>query len=184
MIDEMLIENLGLIRQASIVPSPGLTVITGETGAGKTVMLSACKLLMGARADKDYIRQGSDEALVEGRFFLSAKNRDIAENDDLTIEDALESDDDAPINEESELVAIRRISAKGRSRVTINGSLASVSELSANIAPTIELCGQHEHQQLLNPANHVAILDAWGDDNLKTSLAEYRTVYEDMRKAK
>ena len=72
MIDEIQVENLALIRSASLAPCAGLTVLTGETGAGKTALLSACKLLVGERADKSQVRDGEDSLSVSGRFFLRA----------------------------------------------------------------------------------------------------------------
>ena len=70
MIDEIQIENLALIKQGTLIPARGLTVITGETGAGKTALLSSCKLLMGARAERELIREGESGASVQGRFFF------------------------------------------------------------------------------------------------------------------
>ena len=73
MIDEIQVENLALIEQASFAPGAGLTVLTGETGAGKTALLSACKLLMGERANAAMVRDGAAELRVSGRFFLQTK---------------------------------------------------------------------------------------------------------------
>ena len=142
MIDEIQVENLALIRKASMAPSGALTVLTGETGAGKTALLTACKLLMGSRADKSSIREGADAARVAGRFYLP-------------------SDDG-----ERELVATRSVSVDGRSRATIDGSMASASELAKKIAPSVDLCGQHEHQRLMKPA-----------DEVEKPLGEYRRAY-------
>ena len=135
MIDEIQVRNLALIKQASLVPAPGLTVLTGETGAGKTALLSALKLLMGVRADKDFVRDGEQSLEVSGRFFGLAN----AEGPD--------GDEEAS----DELVATRRVSSDGRSRVTLDGRMASVRELAARVASTIDLCGQHEQQQLMRP---------------------------------
>lgn len=159
MIDEIQVQNLALIREASLVPSRGLTVLTGETGAGKTALLSALKLLMGERADKSAVREGADALSVSGRFFA----RDGADAEDH--------------------VAIRRVSADGRSRVTIDGAMASVGELARAVAPTIDLCGQHEHQRLLKPAEHVRMLDAWAHDQVEQPLAGYRTAFEHAKQA-
>ena len=93
MIDEMQVKNLALIKQASLVPAQGLTVLTGETGAGKTALLSALKLLMGSRADKDSVRDGQDGLEVSGRFFGLSR---------------ASSDGDGQSDEDGELVAVRR----------------------------------------------------------------------------
>ena len=82
MIDEIQVENLALIREATLVPALGLTVLTGETGAGKTALLSALKLLMGARADKDAVRDGEEALAVSGRFY-GAVFSGLAASDDL-----------------------------------------------------------------------------------------------------
>lgn len=113
MIDEIQVENVALIREATLELAPGLTVLTGETGAGKTALLSALKLLMGERADKSAVRDGEDALSVSGRFFLTASQEES--------EQATSGDE--------ELVVTRRVSADGRSRVNINGHMASVTQL-------------------------------------------------------
>ncbi|MEE0845393.1 MAG: DNA repair protein RecN [Eggerthellaceae bacterium] len=159
MIDEIQVQNLALIREASLVPSRGLTVLTGETGAGKTALLSALKLLMGERADKSAVREGADALSVSGRFFA----RGGADAEDH--------------------VAVRRVSADGRSRVSIDGAMASVGELARTVAPTIDLCGQHEHQRLLKPAEHGRMLDAWAHEQVERPLAGYRDAFEHVKQA-
>lgn len=154
MIDEIQVENIALIRKATFEPARGLTVLTGETGAGKTALLTACKLLMGARADKAMVREGASGAQVSGRFFDDA---------------ASEVDPD-----EREMVVTRKLASDGRSRVSINGEMASVSELSSRVAPHIDLCSQHEHQALMKPAEHVRLLDAWAGAQVQDLLESYR----------
>lgn len=149
MIDEIHVENIALIKSADLVPGPGLTVLTGETGAGKTALLSALKLLMGERADSAIVREGSDGALVAGRLFSGARDEDG-------------------------VVLQRRLGVDGRSRVRVDGSLASVRELSERVSPLIDLCGQHEHQRLLDPASHVGMVDAWAGAGVTQALAAYR----------
>ena len=158
MLDELHVENLALIRSASLAPCMGLTVLTGETGAGKTALLSACKLLMGERADKGLVRDGEGALVVSGRLFGTRR----ADNGGggAAERDGAAAGDDA----DEGLVAVRRVSADGRSRVTVDGAPASVGDLARLVAPTIDLCGQHEHQQLMRPATHVALLDAWAGD--------------------
>lgn len=149
MIDEIRVENLALIREASLVPSTGLTVLTGETGAGKTALLSALKLLMGERADASSVREGEAALLVEGRLFHGP-------------------DDPEGFG------VIRSVSADGRSRVKIDGSISSVRELASRVGSMIDLCGQHEHQSLLDAANHVRMVDDWAADTIGPLLDEYR----------
>lgn len=158
MIDEVHVSNLALIREATLVPSTGLTVLTGETGAGKTALLSALKLLMGERADASQVREGSDGAAVEGRFFTGA-------------------------HDVEGFTVARRVGADGRSRARIDGSMASVRELSARMAPLIDLCGQHEHQRLLDAATHVQLVDAWGATTVAPALSAYRTALAEARAA-
>ncbi len=166
MIDEIQVENLALIREASLTPARGLTVLTGETGAGKTALLSALKLLMGERADKSAVREGADALTVSGRFF----GVNVAEGNC------------AP-DEDGEVVAIRRVTADGRSRVTLDGHMASVGELSQAIAPAIDLCGQHEHQRLMKPAEHLHMLDAWVGKDVAAALAAYQEAFEQAKDA-
>lgn len=149
MIDEIRVENLALIREASLVPCSGLTVLTGETGAGKTALLSALKLLMGERADASSVREGEAGLVVEGRFFRGA-------------------DDPEGFG------VVRSVSADGRSRVKIDGSISSVRELATRVGSMIDLCGQHEHQSLLDSANHVRMVDSWAADTIAPILDDYR----------
>lgn len=167
MIDEIQVRNLALIKQASLVPAPGLTVLTGETGAGKTALLSALKLLMGVRADKDFVRDGEQSLEVSGRFFGLAN----AEGPD--------GDEEAS----DELVATRRVSSDGRSRVTLDGRMASVRELAARVASTIDLCGQHEQQQLMKPTAHVRMLDAWADKAVAVPQNAYKQAFSQAKAA-
>lgn len=142
MIDEICVHNIALIEEASIEPAPGLTAITGETGAGKTAILNACRLLSGQRGDKTMVREGAVEASASGRFFIpGGKGPD--------------GKDEAP----QEIVASRRMSADGRSRVKINGEIASVTELSQTISPLLDLSSQHDQLALSHASSHRSLLD-------------------------
>lgn len=149
MIDELHVRDVALIRDASLAPSSGLTVLTGETGAGKSALLSAIKLLVGERADAGAVREGADGLEVEGRFYVRGGDPDGC-------------------------VVSRRVGADGRGRVRIDGRMGSVRELAEGVGATVDLCGQHEHQRLLQVQTHVEMLDAWVGEASAAALARYR----------
>ena len=148
MIDELHVQNVALIEDASIRPASGLTVLTGETGAGKSALLSSVKLLMGERADAGAVREGTDALVVEGRMVI----RD---------------------GDPEGIVVRRRVGADGRGRVSIDGHIASVRELNEGVGASIDLCGQHEHQRLLQQGSHVAIIDAWAHEHVLPAREKY-----------
>ena len=158
MIDEIEVHDLALIHEARLIPGAGLTVLTGETGAGKTALLFALKLLMGERADSSMVREGAGEAAVAGRFF--AGPRDV-----------------------EGFCAERRLAADGRSRARVDGHLASARELGERVRPLVDLCGQHEHQRLLDAASHVEMVDAWATQTTGPALAAYRSALAAARAA-
>ncbi len=158
MIDEVHIKNVALIAEATFAPAAGLTVITGETGSGKTALLNALKLLIGERAEAGLVRQGAPELQVEGRFFLEGADEDG-------------------------VVAARRITAQGRSRASIDGSLASLKELAQTVGQSVDLCGQHEHQRLLSPVYQRALLDEWGKGDIAQPHQEYRAALAAAKEA-
>jgi len=133
MLEELRIQNLGVIEELSLVLPSGSIAVTGETGAGKTMVVGAIQLLMGGRAEPDMVRIGASEAVVEGRFV----------------------DDDG-----SEVVARRVLPADGRSRAYLDGALATASGLQERIGPMIDLHGQHSQQSILQrPATQRDALD-------------------------
>lgn len=159
MIDELHASNVALIRDATIAPaSPGLTVLTGETGTGKSALLSSVKLLMGERADASAVREGADSLLVEGRLYLDGGDPEGT-------------------------VVRRRVEAGGRGRVEIDGHMASVRELAAGVGASIDLCGQHEHQRLLTQANHADMIDDWAGEQVHEALVAYREALDAARAA-
>ena len=178
MIDEIQVEDLALIRRASLQPATGLTVLTGETGAGKTALLNALKLLMGARADKDAVREGADALVVSGRF-LGLSRASGAGGAGGAEEEAADAG-----ALEDELVAVRRVSADGRSRASIDGRMASVRELANSVAGSIDLCGQHEHQQLMRPATHLQLLDAWAREDVAAARDAYEQAFHEVESAR
>jgi DNA repair protein RecN (Recombination protein N) len=149
-LEELHVRDLALIDDAWLELGPGLTVLTGETGAGKTVLVGALKLLLGDRADSAMVRGGASEAVVEGRFLFDGEERLVR----------------------------RRVSAEGRSRCYLDGELATVGELAASLGPRVDLHGQHDHQALLSPASHASYLDRFAGEAASTALAAYRAALE------
>src|SRR5258706_1743667 len=145
MLVELSVRNLGVIADLRMLLGPCMTALTGETGAGKTMLVEAVKLLVGGKADAALVRPGSDEAIIEGRFIV---------------------DDD-------ELVLARVVPAVGRSRAYVNGRLAPASGLAEWGARVVDLHGQHEHQSLLSPAVQRRALDRFGAIDL-TALVDAR----------
>lgn len=153
MLAELTIRNFAIIDALNVTFSAGLNILTGETGAGKSIIMGAVSLLLGDRASTDMIRSAEDTATVEALFHLhdgdglrdklAAWGMGGGENDDLLVR--------------------RVISRSGKNRVYINGNLANLAMLAELGESLINICGQHEHQLLLKEENHIDILDAFGD---------------------
>ena len=155
MIRFLAIRNLAVIESVAVDFEQSFNILTGETGAGKSILVEAVGLLLGGRATQDLIRTGEDLATVEAIF---------------------ETDDG------SELIVRREITAQGRSRAFINGALATATALKDLSNRLVELHGQHEHQQLLDPTQHLALLDAWaGLDSTRTLVASAFTTVRGLR---
>lgn len=186
MIDEINISNIALINTGSIEPACGFTVITGETGAGKTALLTSCKLLMGLRADAGYVRDGQKEAQVSGRFFLTQKEAAALDGEEVETDadsgSGTDTADAADAQDSVEVIVQRRLSADGRSRIRMNGQMASVGELAGVIGPTIDLCSQHDQQMLVKPLMQRSLLDAWSYETTGAVLERYMQAF-DMVKA-
>jgi DNA repair protein RecN (Recombination protein N) len=174
MIDELHVRDVALIREATLYPAHGLTVVTGETGAGKTALLFALKLLSGERADASMVRDGASSLQVTGRFFFGRPDNGLK---------ASCSDAEPQAASGEGVVADRVLTVDGRSRVHVDGAMAGVARLAATIGSTIDLCGQHEHQRLLKSSNHRAMLDAWMGDAVAAVFGEYAQAYQNAQAA-
>src|SRR5580704_3158858 len=164
MLTELRIRNFAVIEEAALVFGPGLNVLTGETGAGKTIVMTALGLLLGGRASPEVIRSGAKEAVIEGVFELEGE-APLPEAAEWLGEDT------------SRELLIRRVIAEGgRSRVTINHSLATVNVLARIGAALVQIYGQHEQQSLAARENHQQILDRHA--GLEADLAAYVTIYQ------
>ncbi len=167
MLTELRIRNFAVIEEAALSFGPGLNVLTGETGAGKTIVMTALGLLLGGRASPDVIRTGAKEAVIEGIFELEGE---------AALPEASEwLGPDNP----RELLIRRVIAEGGRSRVTINDSLATVNVLGRMGTALVQIYGQHEQQSLALRENHREILDRHA--GLEAELAPYAAAYEEAR---
>ena len=170
MIEEILIRDLGVISEAKLEFGPGLTVLTGETGAGKTMVLNALGLLLGERSDSSAIRKGQEQAFVEGRWLLadSALKR--------IRELGIELDD-------QELLVNRSVSAEGRSRAALSGKSVPVGILSEIGDQLVVVHGQSDQIRLRSAAAQREALDQFAGDGLAKVLLEYSAVYANWKQS-
>ncbi len=164
MLERLTIKNIAVIESAEIEFKGGLNVLSGETGAGKSIVLAAISLLLGERSSVDLIRTGTEEALVEGVFDLSRLPWVAARLQECGLP-ASSSDDRA------ELLIKRTVHRGGRHRIAINGETATLSALQRVSEGLIDLCSQHEHQSLVKPAVQLDLLDRYG--GLLESVAKF-----------
>jgi DNA repair protein RecN (Recombination protein N) len=157
MLTELRVENLGIIDELTVTLGSGLTAITGETGAGKTLLVEALDLLLGGRADPSLVRDGAGEARVDGRFVVEADGIEL------------------------EVVLARVLPASGRSRAYIDGRPATVAELAERGRALVDLHGQHEQQSLLVPAEQRALLDAFAGKPAARAIAAVAEARAELR---
>jgi len=167
MLLNLTITNFAIIDRLEVQFDAGFNVLTGETGAGKSIILDAVGLLLGDRARPDLVRAGADEATVQALFDLSGQD-DVRR---AFIEAGF------PVNEE--LVLRRIVQGGGRSRAYINGNLATLAQLQPLTERLVAVCGQHEHQHLLQRNVHLAILDRFG--SLDGHVKAYRESFQKMQ---
>ena len=153
MLTTLRIKNLALVADLTLELQPGYNIITGETGAGKSVLIGALSLVLGERADRNSIRGGSDACSVEAVFDISRLKAPLAAFLD---ENGLEPCED------SQLVLKRAFTSAGANRQFVNGSPTTLNNLAAIGEWLVDIHGPHEHQSLLHPARQLAILDAFG----------------------
>ena len=178
MLTELTIRDLGVIPESTVEFSPGLTVLTGETGAGKTMVVTGLRLLSGGRADAGRVRTGAEKALVEGRVAT----------DDLagSLSDAVEkilAECGGDRDENGEILLARQVSAKGRSRAWIGGRGTPASSLADLAGAVLAIHGQNDQLRLLGGDEQIAALDRLGGDRVAPLLEAYRAVRREWRTA-
>lgn len=174
MLTDLQIKNFAIIDALHVAFQPGLTVLTGETGAGKSIIIDAVNLLLGGRASAELIRSGTDEATVEALFDLSVRPELVARLSELGVETA------------GELVVKRVVSRSGKNRVFIGGGLSTTTALAELARDLVNIYGQHESQTLLRPDNHLILLDGFAGlagarHRFAALFAERRALREELR---
>ncbi len=170
MIEEILIRDLGVISEAKLEFGPGLTVLTGETGAGKTMVLNALGLLLGERSDSSAIRKGQEQAFVEGRWLLADSAVTRIRQLGIELEDA-------------ELLVNRSVSAEGRSRAALSGKSVPVGILSEIGEQLVVVHGQSDQIRLRSAAAQREALDQFAGAELAKVMTEYTSVYANWKQA-
>ncbi len=172
MLLELRIHNFALIEAAQIAPGVGFNVLTGETGAGKSILIQALGLLIGERAASEQVGRGAPKAIIEGAFDLS----DNARARDFLNENGLETSEDS-------LIIAREVEGNGRSKVRLNGRLSTAAILRELGELLVDFHGQHENQKLLHSEAHLGFLDAFGDKKHAQLRAKTRELYSAWRSA-
>ncbi|MEG6568178.1 DNA repair protein RecN [Thermoanaerobacterium thermosaccharolyticum] len=179
MILALSIKNIALIEEAEIKFEDGLNILTGETGAGKSIVIDSMMLLLGGRANKDIIRNGTQKATVEGIFLINS-HRDLIHNilDEAGIE----------YEEDDTLIISRDITENGRNYCRVNGRIVSLSFLNKLGTYLVDILGQHEHQFLLDNSKHMSILDNFQDKDffriknlIKDLLEKYNSLNNKLK---
>lgn len=166
MLLQLSIRDIALIDRLTLSFGPGLTVLTGETGAGKSIIVGSLDFVLGGKADRDRIAGGAERGRVEALFDISALPRIQSALAEMGLE-----------TEDGLLPVCREILQSGRSVCRVAGEVVTVAQLRAVMAPLLDLHGQHAHQSLLDPAKHLQFLDALGDAEHRAAVERVRALY-------
>lgn len=172
MIRSVSVQNIALIDRVDLELGARLNILSGETGAGKSIIIDSLGFVLGERADRSLIRYGTDHAAVEAVF------------EDYLTPDVASYLDDMGIEAEDVLILRRKMSADGRNECRINGRLTTLSVLKGLTELLVDIHGQHEHQSLVKPANHEKMLDGMGGKELLATRAENAAIREKYRALK
>ena len=169
MLSDLQVKNFALINKVNINFKQGLNILSGETGAGKSIIIGALDLLLGARANTDIIRSGKEAAYISA--FFQPEELEIINQ--ILSEAGIEK-------EESGILIAREIRENGRNRTLINGQLATLKIVKKISRYLIDIHGQHEHQLLLDQSSHLMVLDAFIGDKIKPLKSEIKSQYQKL----
>lgn len=168
MLQELSIRNFAIIEELHVSLEKGLTVLTGETGAGKSIIIDAVHLLVGGRGSSEFVRHGEKKAEIEGMFQIDSPNHAC-----------LQKAQEFGIEAEEETIIIRReISVSGKSVCRINGKLVTIAILREIGSTLVDIHGQHEHQELMDASQHLRLLDHFGGTEVLAAKESYADVYK------
>ncbi len=174
MLQELSIQNFAIIERLNVEFDSGMTVLTGETGAGKSIIIDAVGLLAGGRGSVDFIRKGAKKAILQGMFSINKNPETMALLDQYGIEHA-----------DTTLILQRELQTSGRNVCRINGSLVNTTVLKRIGETLIDIHGQNEHQELMQPEKHLGMLDEFARHEIQPLLKQYQEVfsaYQSLRK--
>jgi len=174
MIVELNISDFAIIDNIKITFDRGFNVLTGETGAGKSIIVEGISMLLGQRASREMVRTGKDKALLEGVFYVEYPER----INKILEEYGIDAD---PGNY---LIITREIYSSGRTVSRVNGRNVTLNMLSNIASNLVEIHSQHEHQSLLDVDNHIRIIDSFGDSRFNSLVDEVRAKYQELQKEK
>lgn len=169
MLIHVTVQNVALIERQELALGRGLHVITGETGAGKSILIDAVNLVLGGRADRTLVKNGCERAVVEAAFDIA----DTPRVQDLLAEQGLLEGE-----QETTLILCRELNINGRSICRINGRMVTLAQLKQISSQLVDVHGQHEHQSLMDSARHASFLDDFGGQSIQTQLKQCRALYE------
>ena len=171
MLQELTIDNLAIIDHLSLEFDDHMTVLTGETGAGKSIIIDAVSLLAGGRGSQEFIRKGEEKLSLQGQFEIPKLPGYVAQLDELGI-----SHDDGA------LIISREIHRSGRNTIRVNGTLVNAATLKQLGSGLVDIQGQNEHQLLLRPEAHLGMLDQFANAKVQPLLASYQEQYQENRR--
>ncbi|WP_405729140.1 DNA repair protein RecN [Anaerotignum sp.] len=170
MLEHLHIKNVALIKESEISFGEGLNILTGETGAGKSMVIDSLQFALGGRAGKDFLRHGEKMASVEALFAVQSES----------LQEKLEENGIEP-EEDGSVLITRTLSETGKSVCRVNGSTVTVSMLKEFAEDLIDIYGQHEHQSLLNPSRHIRLLDRFCGAGFGDAMEEYKASFQALK---
>ena len=166
MLNSLSIKNVAVIDSLEVDFNNGLSVLTGETGAGKSIIIDSINMILGVRADRELIRHGCEKAMVQAVFECDDETCKLLCDNDIDVED-------------NQVIITRTLTAEGKSVAKINGTVVTLSLLRDISGKLVNIHGQHDNQALLTPSQHVSFLDAYAKNSIERD--EYIQLYTEMR---